>query len=45
VQFIYEKGFQEWRLGYSAAAAQVLFVLMLLGVLVQMWIARRREVT
>jgi multiple sugar transport system permease protein len=45
VQFIYEKGFREWTLGYSAAAAQVLFALMLLGVLAQMWIARRREVT
>jgi multiple sugar transport system permease protein len=45
VQFIYEKGFREWSLGYSAAAAQVLFVLMLVGVLVQMRIARRREAT
>jgi multiple sugar transport system permease protein len=44
VQFIYEKGFREWALGYSAAAAQVLFVLMLIGVLIQTWIARRREV-
>jgi multiple sugar transport system permease protein len=44
VQFIYEKGFHEWSLGYSAAAAQVLFALMLGGVLVQMWIVRRREV-
>jgi len=45
VQFVYEKGFREWALGYSAAAAQVLFVLMLGGVLVQTWLARRREVT
>jgi multiple sugar transport system permease protein len=45
VQFIYEKGFREWTLGYSAAAAQVLFALMLIGVLVQMQIARRREAT
>ena len=44
VQFIYEKGFREWQLGYSAAAAQVLFALMLVGVVVQMWIVRRREV-
>jgi multiple sugar transport system permease protein len=43
VQFIYEKGFREWSLGYAAAAAQVLFVLMLFGVLIQMWIVRRRE--
>jgi len=45
VQFIYEKGFREWRLGYSAAAAQVLFALMLVGVLIQMRISRRREAT
>jgi multiple sugar transport system permease protein len=43
VQFIYERGFREWRLGYAAAAAQVLFVLMLVGVLAQAWIARRQE--
>jgi len=43
VQFIYEKGFREWTVGYSAAAAQVLFALMLVGVLVQMQISRRRE--
>jgi multiple sugar transport system permease protein len=43
VQFVYEKGFREWALGYSAAAAQVLFILMLVGVAAQMWIARRRE--
>jgi multiple sugar transport system permease protein len=44
VQFVYEKGFREWQLGYAAASAQVLFVLMLIGILLQMWIARRREV-
>lgn len=44
VLFVYEKGFREWTLGYSAAAAQVLFALMLVGILGQMWIARRREV-
>jgi multiple sugar transport system permease protein len=45
VLFVYEKGFREWALGYSAAAAQVLFALMLVGILGQMWIARRREAT
>lgn len=45
VQFIYEKGFREWQLGYAAAAAQVLFALMLVGILLQMWLARRREVS
>ncbi|WP_341676443.1 sugar ABC transporter permease [Niveibacterium sp. SC-1] len=43
VQFIYEAGFRQWALGYSAAAAQVLFALMLIGVAIQVWIARRRE--
>jgi len=43
VQFIYEAGFRQWALGYSAAAAQVLFGLMLIGVAVQAWVARRRE--
>jgi len=43
VQFIYEAGFRQWALGYSAAAAQVLFALMLIGVAIQVWVARRRE--
>ena len=45
VQFIYETGFREWRLGYAAASAQVLFALMLVGILLQMWLVRRREVS
>jgi multiple sugar transport system permease protein len=45
VQFIYETGFREWRVGYAAAAAQVLFALMLVGILLQMWLVRRREAT
>ncbi|GGP26873.1 carbohydrate ABC transporter permease [Silvimonas amylolytica] len=43
VQFIYEAGFQQWALGYSAAAAQVLFGLMLIGVSIQMWLSRRHD--
>jgi multiple sugar transport system permease protein len=43
VQFIYETGFTQWALGYSAAAAQVLFVLMLLGVGTQAWLSRRNN--
>ena len=43
VQFIYEAGFRQWALGYSAAAAQVLFALMLIGVAVQMFVARRKQ--
>ncbi len=42
VMFIYEALFDQWALGYSAAAAQLLFVLMVLGVSVQRW-AERRE--
>jgi len=43
VQHIYDVGFRRWELGGAAAAAQVLFLLMLLGVTVQWWISRRRE--
>jgi len=43
VMFIYDAGFKQWALGYSAAAAQVLFALMLIGVIVQVWIARKRN--
>jgi multiple sugar transport system permease protein len=43
VQFIYESGFRQWLFGYSAAAAQVLFALMLIGIAVQAWIVRRKD--
>ncbi|BDT67644.1 diacetylchitobiose uptake system permease protein NgcF [Comamonadaceae bacterium OS-1] len=43
VQFIYETGFTQWALGYSAASAQVLFGLMLIGVSVQAWLGRQRS--
>ncbi|MGF6573332.1 carbohydrate ABC transporter membrane protein 1, CUT1 family [Paraburkholderia fungorum] len=43
VQFIYESGFRQWLFGYSAAAAQVLFLLMLIGIAVQAWIVRRKD--
>ena len=43
VMFVYDSGFQHWELGYSAAAAQVLFALMLVGVAFQMWIAKKRD--
>jgi len=42
VMFIYEALFDQWALGYSAAAAQLLFVLLVLGVGVQRW-AEKRE--
>lgn len=43
VQFIYDAGFRQWSLGSAAAAAQILFLLMLVGVGLQTWIARRSE--
>ncbi|QGZ59659.1 carbohydrate ABC transporter permease [Paraburkholderia acidiphila] len=43
VQFIYETGFRQWSFGYSAAAAQVLFALMLIGVVTQAWLLRKKE--
>ena len=43
VQYIYEVGFRDWQLGYAAAASQVLFALMLLAALAQVWASRRGE--
>jgi multiple sugar transport system permease protein len=43
VQFIYEAGFRDLQTGFAAAASQVLFVLMLLAALGQMWLSRRGE--
>ncbi len=42
VQFVYESGFRDWRLGYAAAAAQVLFAFMLATAGLQFWLGRRR---
>lgn len=43
VQFIFESGFNQWAIGYAAAAAQVLFGLMLIAVVIQVRIAARRD--
>ncbi len=43
VQFIYEAGFRDLQLGFAAAASQVLFALMLIAALGQMWLSRRRD--
>ncbi len=43
VQFIYESGFRDLQLGFAAAASQVLFALMLIAALTQMWVGRRRD--
>ncbi len=40
VLFMYEEGFRWWRLGFSAAIAVVLFLLTLLGTLVQLRLRR-----
>jgi multiple sugar transport system permease protein len=42
VQFIYEAGFRDLQLGFASAASQVLFALMLIATLGQMWAGRRR---
>jgi multiple sugar transport system permease protein len=43
VLFIYEIGFVRWDIGYAAAAAQVLFGLILIAAMSQYFLTRRRE--
>lgn len=43
VLFMYEEGFRWWRLGFSAAIAVVLFVLTLLGTLLQLRLRKATE--
>lgn len=43
VLFIYEIGFVRWDIGYAAAAAQILFAMILIAAMVQYFISRRRE--
>ena len=43
VLFMYEQGFRWWRLGYSAAIAVILFLLTLLGTVVQFRLRRRES--
>jgi multiple sugar transport system permease protein len=43
VQFIYEAGFRDWQLGFAGAASQVLFLLMLVAALGQLWLGRPKE--
>ena len=43
VQYIYESGFRDLQLGYASAASQVLFTLMLVAAMVQMWVGRKRD--
>ena len=41
VLMMYEEGFRWWRMGAAAAIAFVLFVLILLWTLLQLWVERR----
>jgi multiple sugar transport system permease protein len=43
VLLMYEEGFRWWRMGFAAAIAFVLFVVILLATLVQFWLQRRAE--
>lgn len=43
VLFIYEIGFNRWDIGYAAAAAQILFAMILTVAMAQYFVARRRE--
>jgi multiple sugar transport system permease protein len=43
VQFIYEAGFRDWQLGFAGAASQVLFLLMMVAALGQLWLGRQQE--
>jgi multiple sugar transport system permease protein len=42
VLFIYEVGFNRWDVGYATAASQVLFMLILIAVLAQYALSRRK---
>lgn len=43
VLFIYETGWRQWELGYAAAAAQLLFGMILVAAMAQYVVASRRE--
>jgi multiple sugar transport system permease protein len=43
VLFIYEVGFNRWDIGYAAAAAQILFGMILIAAMAQYLVSRKRE--
>ncbi|MES1200062.1 MAG: sugar ABC transporter permease [Pseudomonadota bacterium] len=43
VLFIYEVGFRRWDVGYAAAAAQILFAIILVAAMAQYFLSRARE--
>lgn len=45
VMFVFEAMFEQWQLGYAAAGAQALFLLMLAGMSLQGWLERRHGKT
>ena len=43
VQYIYETAFRDWLVGYGAAIAMVLFAMMLVFSMLQLWLGRRGD--
>ncbi|MCA0389310.1 MAG: sugar ABC transporter permease [Bacteroidetes bacterium] len=43
VLYMYQEGFRWWNMGYSSAIAFVLFVIILIGTMIQMWVQKRRD--
>ncbi len=43
VQYIYETGFRDWQIGYAAAMAMMLFILMFAFSMLQLWLGREEE--
>ncbi|MGN8157671.1 carbohydrate ABC transporter permease [Salinisphaera sp. RV14] len=43
VQYIYESGFRDWHLGYASTGAMVLFVVMLVASLAQLYFSRKED--
>jgi multiple sugar transport system permease protein len=43
VLYIYELAFGRWELGYAIAAAELLFMLVLVVTLLQYWLVTRQE--
>ena len=43
VQYIYETGFRDWQIGYAAAMANVLFILMFSFSMLQLWLGRKED--
>ena len=43
VQYIYETGFRDWQIGYAAAMAVLLFILMFSFSMLQLWLGRQED--